>query len=166
MAIQVGQTAPDFEQDSTHGPIHFHDWLGSSWAVLFSHPTNFTPGYTTELLEVGKLRPQWDMRGIKPIGLSIDPVDAHRLWVDITETQGATLDFPIITDPYAKVSTLYGMIDRESDPTGMVRSVFVIDPTKKVRLILIYPPSTERSFAEILKTIDSLQLIDAFDPVI
>ena len=162
MAIQLGQTAPDFEQDSTHGPIRFHDWLGSSWAVLFSHPKNFTPVCTTELGEVAKLRPEWEKRNVKPIGLSVDPVEAHHKWeLDIEETQGAALDFPMIADPDARVSALYDMIHPESDPTVTVRSVFVIDPFRKVRLILTYPPSTGRNFAEILRAIDSLQLTDA-----
>ncbi|OCC24653.1 peroxidase [Croceicoccus estronivorus] len=162
MVIQLGQIAPDFEQDSTQGRIRFHDWLGSSWGVLFSHPKNFTPVCTTELGEVAKLRPEWDKRNVKPIGLSVDPVEAHHKWeLDIEETQGAALDFPMIADPDAKVSSLYDMIHPESDPTVTVRSVFVIDPSKKVRLILTYPPSTGRNFTEILRTIDSLQLTDA-----
>ncbi len=162
MVIQLGQIAPDFEQNSTQGRIRFHDWLGSSWGVLFSHPKNFTPVCTTELGEVAKLRPEWDKRNVKPIGLSVDPVEAHHKWeLDIEETQGAALDFPMIADPDAKVSSLYDMIHPESDPTVTVRSVFVIDPSKKVRLILTYPPSTGRNFTEILRTIDSLQLTDA-----
>jgi len=162
MTIQLGQIAPDFEQGSTQGPIHFHEWLGSSWGVLFSHPKNFTPVCTTELGEVARLRPEWDKRNVKPIGLSVDPVEAHHRWeVDIEETQGAALDFPMIADPDARVSSLYGMIHPESDPAVTVRSVFVIDPAKKVRLILTYPPSTGRNFAEILRAIDSLQLTDA-----
>ena len=162
MTIQLGQIAPDFEQNSTHGLLRFHDWLGSSWGVLFSHPKNFTPVCTTELGEVAKLRPEWDKRNVKPIGLSVDPVEAHRRWEgDIEETQGAKLDFPMIADPDARVSTLYDMIHPESDPTVTVRSVFVIDPLRKVRLILTYPPSTGRNFAEILRAIDSLQLTDA-----
>lgn len=161
MSIQLGQTAPDFEQDTTHGRIRFHDWLGSSWAVLFSHPKNFTPVCTTELGEVARLRSEWDKRNVKPIGLSIDPVEAHHKWEeDITETQGQTLDFPMIADPDGVVSSLYGMVHPECDPTVTVRSVFVIDPSRKVRLILTYPPSTGRNFAEILRTIDSLQLTD------
>ncbi len=162
MSIQLGQIAPDFEQDSTHGRIRFHDWLGSSWSILFSHPKNFTPVCTTELGEVAKLRPEWDKRNVKPIGLSVDPVEAHRKWeTDIEETQSAKLDFPMIADPDMKVSQLYDMIHPESDPTVTVRSVFVIDPSRKVRLILTYPPSTGRNFAEILRAIDSLQLTDA-----
>ena len=162
MVIQLGQIAPDFEQDSTQGRIRFHDWLGSSWGVLFSHPKNFTPVCTTELGEVAKLRPEWDKRNVKPIGLSVDPVEAHHKWeLDIEETQGAALDFPMIADPDANVSSLYDMIHPESDPTVTVRSVFVIDPSKKIRLILTYPPSTGRNFDEILRAIDSLQLTDA-----
>ncbi|WP_298674539.1 peroxiredoxin [uncultured Sphingomonas sp.] len=162
MTIQLGQIAPDFEQNSTHGPIHFHDWLGSSWGVFFSHPKNFTPVCTTELGEVARLRPEWDKRGVKPIGLSVDPVEAHHRWEqDIVETQSVSLDFPMIADPDARVATLYDMIHPASDPTVTVRSVFVIDPAKKVRLILTYPPSTGRNFAEILRAIDSLQLTDA-----
>jgi alkyl hydroperoxide reductase subunit AhpC len=162
MTIQLGQIAPDFEQDSTYGRIQFHDWLGSSWAVLFSHPKNFTPVCTTELGEVAKLSAEWASRGVKPIGLSVDPVEAHHKWeADIAETQGAALNFPMIADSDARVSTLYGMIHPESDPAVTVRSVFVIDPAKKIRLILTYPPSTGRNFAEILRAIDSLQLTDA-----
>lgn len=162
MTIQLGQVAPDFEQDSTQGKIRFHDWLGDSWGVLFSHPKNFTPVCTTELGEVAKLRPQWEKRNVKPIGLSVDPVEAHHKWErDIEETQGAKLDFPMIADPDAKVSALYDMIHPDSDPTVTVRSVFVIDPKRKVRLILTYPPSTGRNFQEILRAIDSLQLTDA-----
>jgi alkyl hydroperoxide reductase subunit AhpC len=162
MAIQLGQTAPDFEQDTTQGAIRFHDWIGSSWCVLFSHPKNFTPVCTTELGEVAKLRSEWDKRNVKPIGLSVDPVEAHHKWeLDIEETQGAALDFPMIADPDGRVSALYDMVHPECDPTVTVRSVFVIDPNKKVRLILTYPPSTGRNFAEILRAIDSLQLTDA-----
>lgn len=161
MSIQLGQIAPDFEQDSTHGRVRFHEWLGSSWGVLFSHPKNFTPVCTTELGEVAKLRGEWDKRDVKPIGLSVDPVEAHHKWeADIEETQGAALDFPMIADPDGRVSRRYGMIHPESDPTLTVRSVFVIDPSKKVRLILTYPPSTGRNFPEILRAIDSLQLTD------
>ena len=162
MTIQLGQIAPDFEQDSTHGRIRFHEWIGSDWAILFSHPKNFTPVCTTELGEVARLRPEWDKRNVKPIGLSIDPVEAHHKWEeDIQETQGQALDFPMLADPDGKVSTLYGMVHPECDPTVTVRSVFVIDPTRKVRLILTYPPSTGRNFQEILRAIDSLQLTDA-----
>ena len=147
MTIQLGQVAPDFEQNSTHGPIRFHEWLGSSWGLLFSHPKNFTPVCTTELGEVAKLRPEWDKRNVKPIGLSVDPVEAHHKWEkDIEETQGARLDFPMIADPDGRVAALYDMIHPDCDPAVTVRSVFVIDPAKKVRLILTYPPSTGRNF--------------------
>jgi alkyl hydroperoxide reductase subunit AhpC len=162
MTLQLGQVAPNFEQDSTQGRIRFHDWLGENWGVLFSHPKNFTPVCTTELGEVARLAPEWERRNIKVIGLSVDPVEAHHKWEgDIAETQGQKINFPMIADPDSKVSKLYGMIHPESDPTVTVRSVFVIDPAKKIRLILTYPPSTGRNFAEILRAIDSLQLTDA-----
>lgn len=162
MAIQLGQNAPDFEQDSTRGRIRFHDWLGSNWGVLFSHPRNFTPVCTTELGEVARLRPEWDRRHVKPIGLSVDPIEAHQKWErDIAETQGVSLDFPMIADADGSVAALYDMIHPETDPAVTVRSVFVIDPARKVRLILTYPPSTGRNFTEILRAIDSLQLTDA-----
>ncbi len=162
MSLQLGQTAPDFQQDSTQGPISFHEWLGDSWGVLFSHPKDFTPVCTTELGEVARLRPEWDKRNVKVIGLSVDPVDSHHKWEgDIAETQGHTVDFPMLADADGKVSSLYGMVHPETDPTITVRSVYVIDPNKKVRLILTYPPSTGRNFVEILRAIDSLQLTDA-----
>ncbi|HEY9579042.1 MAG TPA: peroxiredoxin [Rhizorhapis sp.] len=162
MSIQLGQIAPDFEQDSTQGRIRFHEWLGDSWGLFFSHPKNFTPVCTTELGEVARLRPEWDKRNVKPIGLSIDPVEAHHKWEDdIEETQGQKLDFPMIADPDGTVSKLYGMIHPECDATVTVRSVFVIDPSKKIRLILTYPPSTGRNFAEVIRAIDSLQLTDS-----
>jgi thioredoxin-dependent peroxiredoxin len=162
MTIQLGHIAPDFRQDSTAGMIRFHDWLGNSWGVLFSHPKDFTPVCTTELAEVARLKPEWDKRGVRPLGLSIDPVDQHRKWEkDIEETQGQTVNFPVIADPDRKVSTLYGMVHPEADPSITVRSVFVIDPSKKIRLILAYPPSTGRNFEEIVRVIDSLQLTDA-----
>ncbi len=160
--MQLGQIAPDFEQDSTHGRLRFHDWLAGSWAVLFSHPKNFTPVCTTELGEVARLRPEWDRRRVKTIGLSVDPVDAHHRWEDdIAETQGQRVDFPMIADRDGQVARLYGMIHDHSDPLLTVRSVFVIDPARKVRLVLTYPPSTGRNFAEVLRAIDSLQLTDA-----
>jgi alkyl hydroperoxide reductase subunit AhpC len=161
MALQLGQTAPDFEQQSTLGPIRFHEWLGNSWGVLFSHPKNFTPVCTTELAEVARLKDEWAKRGVKPIGLSVDAVEAHRLWdKDIEETQGHALNFPMLADSDKKVANLYGMIHAETDPTVTVRSVYIIDPNKKVRLTLTYPPSAGRNFAEILRAIDSLQLTD------
>jgi alkyl hydroperoxide reductase subunit AhpC len=161
MSLQLGQIAPDFEQQSTEGLIRFHKWLGNSWGVLFSHPKNFTPVCTTELGEVAHLKPEWEKRNVKAIGLSVDPVDSHHRWAaDIKETQGHALNFPLLADADRKVSTLYGMVHPEVDPTITVRAVFVIDPTKKIRLILTYPPSAGRNFAEILRTIDSLQLTD------
>lgn len=161
MSLQLGQIAPDFEQESTEGPIRFHDWLGSSWGILFSHPKDFTPVCTTELGEVARLKPEWDKRGVKPIALSVDPLDSHNAWAgDIAETQGQAVNYPILADADTKVSTLYGMIHPQSDPTLTVRAVYVIDPNKKVRLILTYPPSAGRNFQEILRTIDSLQLTD------
>lgn len=162
MSLQLGQIAPNFEQDSTHGPIRFHEWLGSSWGVLFSHPKNFTPVCTTELGEVARLHDEWRRRGVKVMGLSVDPVESHRKWEDdIEDTQGYRLDFPMIADSDGGVARLYGMIHEQSDPLLTVRSVIVIDPAKKVCLILTYPPSTGRNFAEILRAIDSLQLTDA-----
>lgn len=161
MSLQLGQIAPDFEQDSTEGRIHFHDWLGASWGLFFSHPKNFTPVCTTELAEVARLKPEWDKRGVKPLGLSVDAVEEHRSWgKDIEETQGHALNYPLLADVDRRVANLYGMIHPEADATLTVRSVFVIDPNKKIRLILTYPPSAGRNFAEILRTIDSLQLTD------
>ena len=163
MALQLGQIAPDFEQDSTHGKIHFHEWLGTSWGVLFSHPKDFTPVCTTELGEVARLRTQWDKRNAKVIGLSVDPVNSHLAWeADIEATQGYVVDFPMLADADLKVSKLYNMIHPECDPTITVRTVFIIDPAKKIRLSLTYPPSTGRNFSEILRSIDSLQLTDKY----
>lgn len=161
MALQLGEIAPDFEQDSTSGRIRFHEWLGNSWGVLFSHPKDFTPVCTTELAEAARLKPEFDKRNVKIIGLSVDPSDSHGRWErDIEETQGQTVNFPIIADADRKVSGLYGMIHPKADPAVTVRSVFVIAPDKKIRLIITYPPSTGRNFAEILRVIDSLQLTD------
>jgi len=161
MSLQLGQTAPDFEQQSTEGPIRFHEWLGSSWGVLFSHPKNFTPVCTTELGEVARLKPEWDRRGVKVIGLSVDPLDAHERWgADIAETQNHALNFPLLADADGKVASLYGMIHPEADPTVTVRAVYVIDDKRKIRLVLTYPPSAGRNFSEILRVIDSLQLTD------
>ena len=159
MAIQLGQIAPDFTQDSTQGPIQFHQWLGNSWGVLFSHPKDYTPVCTTELAEVARLAPEWAKRNVKPIGLSVDPADSHKGWEkDIEETQGQKLNFPVIADADEKVARLYDMIHPETDPKITVRSVYIIDSAKKVRLIITYPPSTGRNFSEILRVIDSLQL--------
>ncbi len=159
MTIQLGDTAPDFTADTTDGPIHFHAWMGNSWAVLFSHPKDFTPVCTTELGEVAKLKPQFDKRNVKVIGLSVDPLESHKAWIgDIKETQGHALNFPLIADPDRKVSHLYGMIHPKADNTLTVRSVFIIGPDKKVKLMITYPASTGRNFIEILRVIDSLQL--------
>jgi len=161
MTIQLGQIAPDFEADTSQGKIRFHEWLGGSWAVLFSHPKDFTPVCTTELGETARLKPEFDKRGVKVIGLSVDATDRHRLWeADIEETQGSRVNFPMIADHDRKVSELYGMIHPEADAAVTVRTVFVIDPAKKVRLMLIYPPSAGRNFDEVLRVIDSLQLTD------
>ena len=168
MALQIGDTAPDFEAQTTEGPISFHDWIGDSWAVLFSHPKDFTPVCTTELGYMAKIKPQFDERGVKVIGLSVDPVDNHEGWVkDIEETQGTAPNYPIIGDSDFSVSKLYGMLpsDVSGDPgertpadNQTVRNVFVIGPDKKVKLILVYPMTTGRNFDEVLRVIDSLQL--------
>ena len=163
MSLQLGDIAPDFTQESTVGPIHFHDWIGSHWAVLFSHPADFTPVCTTELGEAARLKPEFEKRNVKIIGLSVDSLEKHRQWVgDIGETQGTPVNFPLLADADRKVSTLYDLIHPNADTTATVRSVFVIDPNKKVRLVLTYPASTGRNFAELLRTIDSLQLTDKF----
>ena len=163
MTLQLGDIAPDFEADTTEGPIRFHDWLGSSWAVLFSHPKNYTPVCTTELGYTAKLKPEFDRRNVKAIGLSVDQLVDHEGWSrDIAETQGTALNFPLIADPDFKVAHLYGMIHPKASDRFTVRSVFVIDPNKKVRLTLTYPASTGRNFDEILRVIDSLQLTDQY----
>ncbi|MDB4965356.1 MAG: putative peroxiredoxin, partial [Myxococcales bacterium] len=161
MSVQLGSTAPDFSIDTTEGPIKFHEWLGTSWGVLFSHPKDFTPVCTTELGYVAKIKPQFDKRGVKVIALSVDSVESHKKWLsDIEETQSTKMNFPIIGDVDSKVSNLYGMIHPEAAATITVRSVYVIDPNKKVRATIQYPPSTGRDFNEILRVIDSLQLTD------
>ena len=161
MTIQLGQVAPDFEADTTQGRIRFHEWLGNSWGVLFSHPKDFTPVCTTELGETARLKPEFDKRSVKVIGLSVDPLDRHAGWAaDIEETQGHAPNFPMIADQDQAVSKLYGMVHPEADPTITVRTVFVIDPNKKVRMTMAYPPSAGRSFHEILRVIDSLQTTD------
>ena len=163
MAIRLGDTAPDFTADSTDGTISFHDWKGDSWAVLFSHPKDFTPVCTTELGTVAKLKPEFDKRNVKVVGLSVDPLDSHQAWAgDIEETQGATLNFPLLADPEKKVADLYDMIHPNANDTLTVRSVFIIDGNNKVRLILTYPASTGRNFDELLRVIDSLQLTDGY----
>ncbi|MEK6806425.1 MAG: peroxiredoxin [Pseudomonadota bacterium] len=161
MALQLGDIAPDFEAETTAGKIKFHDWLGTSWGVLFSHPKNYTPVCTTELGYTAKLKPEFDKRNVKAIGLSVDQLADHHGWSkDIEETQGHALNFPLIADSDKKVSTLYGMIHPNASDTFTVRSVFVIDPNKKIRLTLTYPASTGRNFDEILRVLDSLQLTD------
>ncbi len=159
MAIQLGDEAPDFTADTTQGTINFHEWLGDSWGVLFSHPKDFTPVCTTELGMVAKLKPEFDKRNVKVIGLSVDPVESHNRWEgDIAETQGTAVNFPMIGDADRTVSDLYGMIHHNASDTLTVRSVFVIGPDKKVKLTITYPASTGRNFDEVLRVIDSLQL--------
>ena len=159
MAIRLGDTAPDFTADTTEGPIHFYDAIEGSWAVLFSHPKDYTPVCTTELGEASRLKPEFDKRNVKIFGLSVDPLDSHKGWAgDIAETQGSALNFPLIADPDRKVSDLYEMIHPNASDTFTVRSVFVIGPDKKVKLTITYPASTGRNFDEILRVIDSLQL--------
>ena len=159
MALQLGDVAPDFTQESTQGPIKFHDWLGESWGVLFSHPKDFTPVCTTELGAVARLKPEFDKRGTKVIALSVDKVTDHVNWTkDIEETQGVKLNYPMLADSDRKVSDLYGMIHPSASETFTVRSVFIIGPDKKIKLTITYPASTGRNFDEILRVIDSLQL--------
>ncbi len=168
MSLKIGSTAPDFEAQTTEGPISFHDWIGDSWAVLFSHPKTFTPICTTELGYMAKIKPQFDKRGVKIIGLSVDPVGANTDWAkDIEETQGAAPNYPIIGDEDFTVSKLYDMLpedvsgdaaDRTPADNQTVRSVFVVGPDKKIKLILVYPMTTGRNFDEVLRVIDSLQL--------
>jgi alkyl hydroperoxide reductase subunit AhpC len=161
MTLRLGDKAPDFTQDSTEGPITFSEWRGEGWAILFSHPADFTPVCTTELGMVAKLKPEFEKRHIKAIGLSVDPLESHKRWAgDIEETQGTALNFPLLADADRKVAQLYDMLHPEANATGTVRSVFVIDPKGVVRLTLTYPASTGRNFDEILRVIDSLQLTD------
>jgi thioredoxin-dependent peroxiredoxin len=163
MSLRLGDIAPDFEAETTEGKIRFHDWLGTSWGVLFSHPKNYTPVCTTELGYTAKLKPEFDKRNVKAIGLSVDKLEDHRGWSkDIEETQGTALNFPLIADADKKVANLYDMIHPNASDTFTVRSVFVIDPNKKIRLSLTYPASTGRNFDEILRVIDSLQLTDRY----
>ncbi len=162
MSLHLGDTAPDFTADSTRGPIHFHDWLGESWGMLFSHPADFTPVCTTELGAVARLGPEFVARGVKVIGLSVDSIESHVRWEDdVAETQGTPVDFPMIADVDRVVSQLYDMIHPGASETATVRAVFIVGPDKTVRLILTYPMSTGRNFAEILRAIDSLQLTEA-----
>ena len=168
MALQLGEIAPDFEADTTEGRIRFHEWLGNSWAVIFSHPKDFTPVCTTELGYMARIKPEFDKRGVKIIGLSVDPVDRHAKWADdIKDTQGVAPNFPMIGDPSLEISKLYGMLPastpgssdgRTAADNQTVRNVFVIGPDKKIKLILVYPMTTGRNFDEVLRVIDSLQL--------
>ena len=168
MTLQLGEIAPDFEADTTQGHIRFHEWLGNSWGVLFSHPKDFTPVCTTELGYMARIKPEFDKRGVKIIGLSVDPIDRHAKWADdIKETQGVAPNFPMIGDPTLEISKLYGMLpastsggsgERTAADNQTVRNVFVIGPDKKIKLILVYPMTTGRNFDEVLRVIDSLQL--------
>ena len=168
MALRLGDTAPDFQATTTQGPIRFHDWLGNSWGVLFSHPKDFTPVCTTELGYMAKLKPEFDKRNVKIIGLSVDPVDRHSQWAhDIEETQGTAPNYPMIGDPDLSISKLYDMLPAEASGDVLkrtpadnqtVRNVFVIGPDKKIKLILVYPMTTGRNFDEVLRVIDSIQL--------
>ena len=161
MALHIGSEAPDFSQDSTEGRIQFHQWIGNQWAVLFSHPKDFTPVCTTELGMVANIKAEFEKRNCKVIALSVDDVKSHQGWIgDIEDTQHAKMNFPILADPDHKVSLLYDMIHPEWNNTLTVRSVFIIDPKKKIRATLTYPASTGRNFDEILRVIDSLQLTD------
>lgn len=163
MTIRLGDIAPDFEQDSSEGRIRFHEWLGDSWGILFSHPADFTPVCTTELGFTAKLKDEFAQRGVKAIALSVDPVDSHLKWIDdINETQNTRVNFPIIADADRKVSDLYDLIHPNANDTLTVRSLFIIDPNKKVRLTITYPASTGRNFHEILRVVDSLQLTDNY----
>jgi alkyl hydroperoxide reductase subunit AhpC len=171
MALTIGSQAPDFEAETTEGKINFHEWLGDSWGVLFSHPRNFTPVCTTELGYMASIKSEFDKRGVKIIGLSVDPIENHAKWSqDIAETQGAAPNYPIIADSDFKVAKAYGMLpaDVEGDPTARtpadnatVRNVFVIGPDKQIKLVLVYPMTTGRNFDEVLRVIDSLQLTAA-----
>lgn len=163
MALQLGDTVPNFQQQSTAGEIDFYEWAGDSWVVLFSHPADYTPVCTTELGQVARLQDAFAKRGVKTLALSVDPLDAHLGWVkDIEETQGVQVTYPLLADADRKVAGLYEMIHPKANETLTVRSVFIVDPSKKLRLTLTYPASTGRNFAELLRVIDSLQLTDRF----
>jgi alkyl hydroperoxide reductase subunit AhpC len=163
MALHLGDIAPDFSAETSEGHVRFHEYLGNSWGVLFSHPKDFTPVCTTELGYVAKIKSEFDKRGVKVIGLSVDPSSSHKEWIkDINETQHTSMNFPVIADHDRKVSSLYDMVHATADNTQTVRSVFVVDPNKKIRLTITYPASTGRNFDEILRVIDSLQLTDRF----
>jgi thioredoxin-dependent peroxiredoxin len=163
MALHIGSIAPDFEQDSTQGKIRFHEWIGNQWAILFSHPKDFTPVCTTELGRAANLKAEFDKRNVKMLAVSVDSVEDHKRWIgDIEDTQKASMNFPLLGDSDRKVAKLYDMIHPEANDTLTVRSVFIIDPNKKIRTIITYPASTGRNFSEILRVIDSLQLTDGY----
>ncbi|MGV2830783.1 peroxiredoxin [Myxosarcina sp. GI1(2024)] len=163
MMLQLGNTVPNFTQQSTQGQIDFYDWAEDSWVVFFSHPADYTPVCTTELGSVAKLKPEFERRGVKVIALSVDDTESHKGWInDINETQNTTVNYPIVADVDKSVSDLYGMIHPDANAKVTVRTVFVIDPQKKLRLTITYPPSTGRNFREILRVIDSLQLTDNY----
>jgi alkyl hydroperoxide reductase subunit AhpC len=159
MALRLGDEAPNFTADTTEGQINFHQWIGNGWAIIFSHPADYTPVCTTELGAVAKMKQEFDRRNCKVIAISVDPIESHRGWIsDINETQNTRMNFPIIADPDRKIATLYDMIHPNADTTFTVRSVFIIGPDKKIKLTLTYPASTGRNFMELLRVIDSLQL--------
>lgn len=163
MALHIGSIAPDFEQDSTEGKIRFHEWVGSKWAILFSHPKDFTPVCTTELGRAANLKSEFEKRNVKMLAVSVDSVEDHKRWIgDIEDTQKASMNFPLLGDADRKVAKLYDMIHAEANDTLTVRSVFIVDPNKKIRAIITYPASTGRNFTEILRVIDSLQLTDGY----
>ncbi|GGB78373.1 MULTISPECIES: peroxiredoxin [Henriciella] len=163
MSLLLGDTAPDFDAETTQGKISFHDWAGDDWVVFFSHPADFTPVCTTELGFTAKLKDELAARGAKALVISVDSVEDHKKWIeDIEETQGASVSFPIIADTEKKIATLYNMIHPKADPKVTVRAVYVIDPNKKIRASIIYPPSAGRNFNEILRLIDSMQLTDGY----
>jgi thioredoxin-dependent peroxiredoxin len=163
MTLRLGDTAPDFEAETSAGPIKFHDWVGDSWCILFSHPKDFTPVCTTELGYMAKIKPEFDKRNVKILGVSVDSPESHKGWVkDIEETQSTKVGYPIVADSQRKVANLYGMMHPAHDELYTVRTVFVIDPKKKVRLMITYPQTCGRNFDEILRVVDSLQLTDKF----
>ncbi|MHB1217882.1 MAG: peroxiredoxin [Alphaproteobacteria bacterium] len=163
MTLRLGDTAPDFEAETSAGPIKFHEWIGDSWGILFSHPKDFTPVCTTELGYMAKIKPEFDKRNVKVLGVSVDSPESHKGWVkDIEETQSTKVGYPIVADSQRKVANLYGMMHPAHDELYTVRTVFVIDPKKKVRLMITYPQTCGRNFDEILRVVDSLQLTDKF----
>lgn len=162
MSLRIGETAPNFDVDTTNGKINFHEWIGDSWAFFFSHPADYTPVCTTEMGRTAQLANQFEKRNTKPIGLSTDTVEEHKTWIlDVNDTQNTNLTFPIVADPDLRIAKLYGMIHPEQSATEAVRSVFIIDPDKKIRLTMTYPMNVGRNFDEILRVIDALQLADA-----